>query len=81
MRVDQIIRQLSASAVLECPHFVEHILIVTPANLTDQWRREMHEKFGETIQVINRATVDAASKRTCGHSARTVEDHDCRPVP
>ena len=41
----------------------EHILIVTPANLTDQWRREMHEKFGETFQVINRATVDAAYGR------------------
>ena len=41
----------------------EHILIVTPANLTDQWRREMHDKFGETFQVINRATVDAAYGR------------------
>ncbi|MBU0717319.1 MAG: hypothetical protein KJ749_03645 [Planctomycetes bacterium] len=33
----------------------EHILIVTPANLTDQWRREMHDKFGETSAIINRA--------------------------
>jgi SNF2 family DNA or RNA helicase len=41
----------------------EHILIVTPANLTDQWRREMHDKFGETFQVVNRATVDAAYGR------------------
>jgi len=41
----------------------EHILIVTPANLTDQWRREMHDKFGETFAVINRATVDAAYGR------------------
>ncbi len=41
----------------------EHILIVTPANLTDQWRREMHDKFGETFDVINRATVDAAYGR------------------
>lgn len=41
----------------------EHILIVTPANLTDQWRREMHDKFGETFNVINRATVNAAYGR------------------
>ena len=41
----------------------EHILIVTPANLTDQWRREMHEKFGETFNVINRATANAAYGR------------------
>ncbi len=41
----------------------EHILIVTPANLTDQWRREMHDKFGETFDVINRATVNAAYGR------------------
>ncbi|GMA17321.1 DEAD/DEAH box helicase [Deinococcus metallilatus] len=33
---------------------LDRVLIVTPANLTDQWRREMHDKFGETFQVINR---------------------------
>jgi len=37
---------------------IERILIVTPANLTDQWRRELHDKFGETFTVINRATVN-----------------------
>ena len=42
---------------------VERILIVTPANLTDQWRRELHDKFGETFTVINRATVNAAYGR------------------
>jgi len=41
----------------------EHILIVTPANLTNQWRREMHDKFGETFDRINRATIDAAYGR------------------
>jgi len=41
----------------------EHILIVTPANLTDQWRREMKDKFGETFDVVNRATVNAAYGR------------------
>ena len=37
---------------------IERILIVTPANLTDQWRRELHDKFGESFTVINRATVN-----------------------
>lgn len=42
---------------------IEQILIVTPANLTDQWRRELHDKFGETFHVINRATVNNAYGR------------------
>jgi len=42
---------------------IERTLIVTPANLTDQWRRELHEKFGETFTVANRATVNAAYGR------------------
>lgn len=33
---------------------LSRVLIVTPANLTDQWRREMRDKFGETFGVINR---------------------------
>jgi len=42
---------------------IERTLIVTPANLTDQWRRELHEKFGETFAVVNRATVNASYGR------------------
>jgi len=42
---------------------IERTLIVTPANLTDQWRRELHDKFGETFTVINRATVGASYGR------------------
>jgi superfamily II DNA or RNA helicase len=42
---------------------IEHILIVTPANLTDQWRRELHDKFGETFTVINRAMVNSSYGR------------------
>jgi superfamily II DNA or RNA helicase len=38
---------------------VERTLIVTPANLTDQWRRELHEKFTETFAIINRGTVSS----------------------
>ena len=37
----------------------ERILIVTPANLADQWRRELLEKFGETFEVITRESIDA----------------------
>ena len=36
---------------------IEKTLIVTPANLTDQWRRELHEKFGEAFDVIDRARI------------------------
>lgn len=38
---------------------LSRILIVTPANLTDQWRRELKEKFGETFEVMNRDTATA----------------------
>ena len=41
----------------------ERTLIVAPANLTDQWRRELKDKFGETFTVINRATVGATYGR------------------
>ena len=42
---------------------VERTLIVTPASLTDQWRREMSEKFHETFSVVNRHTINAAYGR------------------
>jgi superfamily II DNA or RNA helicase len=42
---------------------VERTLIVTPANLTPQWRRELHEKFNESFTVINRETVGATYGR------------------
>ncbi|MBC8248488.1 MAG: DEAD/DEAH box helicase [Anaerolineales bacterium] len=38
---------------------VEHTLVITPANLTDQWQREMRDKFGEDFTVVNRATLEA----------------------
>jgi len=37
---------------------VERVLIVVPANLTDQWRREMKDRFGEIFQVVRRTTID-----------------------
>lgn len=42
---------------------VERILIVTPANLTDQWRRELHDKFSESFVVINRGSVGSVYGR------------------
>lgn len=36
----------------------ERSLIVTPANLTDQWRREMKERFGEVFQVVRGGTLE-----------------------
>jgi len=42
---------------------IERTLIITPANLTDQWRRELLDKFGETFSVVNRATINAAYGR------------------
>jgi superfamily II DNA or RNA helicase len=42
---------------------IERTLIVTPASLTDQWRREMQDKFHETFTVINRHTINAAYGR------------------
>ena len=42
---------------------IEHTLIITPANLTDQWRWELHDKFGETFSDINRATINASYGR------------------
>jgi SNF2 family DNA or RNA helicase len=39
---------------------VLRVLIITPANLTDQWRRELHDKFGETFTVVNRGAVSAS---------------------
>lgn len=37
----------------------QRILIVTPANLTDQWRRELAEKFNEKFIVVDRHTSSA----------------------
>lgn len=37
---------------------VERTLIVTPANLTDQWRRELKRLFGEVFQVVRSATIE-----------------------
>jgi superfamily II DNA or RNA helicase len=42
---------------------IERTLIITPANLTDQWRRELHDKFGETFTKIDRAAVNASYGR------------------
>lgn len=38
---------------------VERTLAVVPKALTDQWRREMYDRFGEVFEVVNRETFDA----------------------
>ncbi|MDQ4077925.1 MAG: SNF2-related protein [Chloroflexota bacterium] len=38
---------------------VERTLVVTPANLTGQWQREMVEHFGESFTVVDRGMVEA----------------------
>lgn len=42
---------------------IERTLIITPANLTDQWRRELHDKFGESFDVINRPRISGSYGR------------------
>jgi SNF2 family DNA or RNA helicase len=38
---------------------VRRALVVTPANLVDQWRRELKEKFNESFVVVNRSADQA----------------------
>jgi superfamily II DNA or RNA helicase len=38
---------------------VQRTLVVVPKALTDQWRREMYDRFGEVFEVVNRDTFDA----------------------
>jgi superfamily II DNA or RNA helicase len=42
----------------------ERTLVVTPANLRDQWRRELWEKFHETFQMVGREQVDGLFGRS-----------------
>ncbi|MBI2806091.1 MAG: DUF3883 domain-containing protein [Planctomycetes bacterium] len=42
---------------------IERTLIVTPANLTPQWRRELHDKFNESFTVIDRGSVSSTFGR------------------
>jgi len=39
---------------------VNRTLIVAPGHLSDQWLREMKEKFGENFRVIDRGMMDAS---------------------
>lgn len=38
---------------------VQRILVVVPKALTDQWHREMYDRFGEVFEVVTRDTFDA----------------------
>jgi SNF2 family DNA or RNA helicase len=50
---------------------VERVLIVTPANLTDQWRREMKERFNEVFKVFRKT-----SRKNSGRNV-WAEDSQC----
>src|SRR5437867_13068818 len=39
---------------------VSRTLIITPANLSFQWQRELKEKFGESFRIVDRGVVDAS---------------------
>src|SRR2546426_1809716 len=56
---------------------VERTLIVTPAQLTDQWRREMKEKVGEVFQVVRRGTIeDLFGRNVWGETAQCITSID-----
>lgn len=42
---------------------VERVLIVVPGHLRDQWLRELREKFGETLLVVDRALLQSSYGR------------------
>ena len=44
---------------LKLRYLARRILIVSPGHLTDQWRREMVEKFEESFMKIDRSALDA----------------------
>ena len=48
---------------LKCRGLVERTLIVAPASLTPQWRREMADKFKESFTVIDRGMVGSTYGR------------------
>ena len=47
-----IIKELKARGA------ISRYCIVVPGKLTDQWRREMKDKFGEKLKPINRASIN-----------------------
>ncbi|MCL4302335.1 MAG: DEAD/DEAH box helicase [Anaerolineae bacterium] len=55
---------------------VTRTLIVAPANLVPQWQREMTEKFDETFDVVDRATLAARGSRAWEISDQCVTSLD-----
>jgi superfamily II DNA or RNA helicase len=52
------------------------ILIVAPANLVPQWQREMTEKFDETFDLVDRATLASRGSRAWELSDQCVTSID-----
>jgi superfamily II DNA or RNA helicase len=55
---------------------VTRTLIVAPANLVPQWQREMTEKFDETFDVVDRATLATRGSRAWEISDQCVTSLD-----
>ena len=43
---------------LELRGLAKRILIVVPGHLKDQWKREMHDKFREDFEIVDRNTIN-----------------------
>ncbi len=48
-------------AELKARDLVRHCLIVTPAHLQEQWKRELHERFQEEFDVLDRTSFGHAN--------------------
>lgn len=48
-------------AELKARGLVHHCLIVTPAHLQEQWKRELHERFQEDFDVLDRTSFGHAN--------------------
>jgi len=55
---------------------VNRSLIVVPGHLKDQWLRELKEKFGESVKVVDRGVMDAfkAANQAMGRGIRHRDD-------
>jgi len=54
---------------------VQRVLVITPAGLTDQWKDELQQKFGETFVIYDRSLL-AALREIHGQEANLWRQHD-----
>ena len=65
---------------LKARGLVQRTLIVTPANLSFQWQREMKDKFRENFEIIRSDVLRATTARTRGKTATRLSRR-CRGSP